>query len=285
MNYKVESAGNICVTLLNKLMHKFQMIQQDCADNPWVKEWPNIKVVDTWEDVSADIPVITGSNLLRHDVRHWLKNSQLAIYIGRGYVGNHIHKTRQWWRYSINSWANTQLMPIPYSRWDLINLPRHLWKVKTIKNILLAPSKMTATVWGSNQNGNWTDQLIDKFPCATVKIRLKGRKPHERWASLWDDLDWADLVITQSSAISCEAFWYGKKVISLEPCPTWAAGRTLLDDWQNPTEPVNRDQWHEHLAWSQFSNEEWASGEALSLIEKYLGPITNYKSDYNYNFN
>jgi hypothetical protein len=264
-------------------MYKFQITQQDFVENPWFQNWQNTKVVDTWEHVSSDIPVITASNLLRYEVRHWLKNSQPAIYIGRGYLGNHIGKGRWWWRYSVNSWANTELMPIPYSRWGLTELPRHPWKVKAIKNILLAPSKMTGQVWGSSQNDNWTDQLMDKFPGATVRIRPKARKSGLRWATLWDDLDWADLVIAQSSAITCEAFWYGKKVISLEPCPTWAAGRTLLDNWQDPTEPAGRDQWHEHLAWSQFSVKEWETGEALDLMERYLGPVVDYKSDHVYN--
>ena len=264
-------------------MYKFQVTQLDWSENPWFQNWKNIKVVDTWKDVSSDLPVIIGSDLLKYQVRQWLKTSQPAIYIGRGYLGNHIGKGRWWWRYSINSWANTQLMPIPYSRWKLTELPKHPWKVKTIKNILLCPSKMTGHVWGSNQNGNWTDQLMDKFPGATIRIRAKERKSALRWATLWDDLDWADLVIAQSSAITCEAFWYGKKVISLEPCPTWAAGRTLLDNWQDPAEPAGRDQWHEHLAWSQFSIKEWETGQALDLIEKYLGPVMDYKSNYSYN--
>jgi hypothetical protein len=265
-------------------MYKFQITHQDFVENTWFQNWQNTKVVDTWEHVSSDIPVITASNLLRYEVRHWLKNSQPAIYIGRGYLGNHIGKGRWWWRYSVNSWANTELMPIPYSRWGLTELPRHPWKVKAIKNILLAPSKMTSKVWESSQDGNWTDQLMDQFPGATVRIRPKARKSKLRWSTLWDDLDWADLVIAQSSAITCEAFWYGKKVISLEPCPTWAAGRTLLDNWQDPTEPAGRDQWHEHLAWSQFSRTEWETGEALNLIEKYLGPVVDYRSEYAYNF-
>ena len=275
--------GSICVSLLNKLMYKFQITHHASLDNPWFQNWKNIKIVDTWENVSNDLPVIIGSDLLKGEVRHWLKKSQPAIYIGRGYLGNHIGKGRWWWRYSVNGWANTQLMTPPHSRWGLLELPKHPWKVKSVKNILLAPSKMTGQVWGSSQNGNWTDQLMDKFPGATVRIRIKARKSGLRWATLWDDLDWADLVISQSSAITCEAFWYGKKVISLEPCPTWAAGRTLLDNWQDPTEPAGRDQWHEHLAWSQFSVKEWETGEALDLMERYLGPVVDYKSDHVYN--
>jgi len=264
-------------------MYKFQITQQASLDNPWFHNWKNIKIVDSWENVSNDLPVIIGSDLLKGEVRHWLKNSQPAIYIGRGYLGNHTGRGRYWWRYSVTDWANIKLMPVPYSRWDLLGLPKHPWKVNSIKNILLAPSKMTGHMWEPNQDGNWTDALMDKFPGATVRIRPKARKSGLRWGTLWDDLDWADLVIAQSSAITCEAFWYGKKVISLEPCPTWAAGRTLLDNWQDPTEPVGRDQWHEHLAWSQFSIEEWETGQALDLMERYLGPVIDYKSNYSYN--
>jgi hypothetical protein len=263
-------------------MYKFQITQRDFVENPWFQNWRNIKVVDTWENVSKDLPVIIGSNLLKVEVRHWLNNSQPAIYIGRGYLSNHRIKG-WWWRYSANGWANTELMPPPHSRWNLLGLPKHPWKVKTIKNILLAPSKATGSVWASNQNGHWTEQLMNKFPGATVRIRPKVGKSKLRRDTIIDDFDWADLVIAQSSAITCEAFWYGKKVISLEPCPTWAAGRTFLDNWQDPTEPAGRDQWHEHLAWSQFSRTEWETGEALDLIEKYLGPVIDYKSKYVYN--
>jgi hypothetical protein len=262
---------------------RFQITQKDYSENPWFQHWPKIKVVDTWENISSDLPVITGSDLTRYEVRHWLTSAQPAIYIGRGYLGNHIYKTRYWWRYSINGWANTQLTQVPHSRWNLTKLPRHPWKVKEVKNILLAPSKMTATLWNSNYGENWPAMLVDKFPGANVRIRLKQRKSGPRWATLWEDLDWADLVIAQSSAITCEAFWYGKKVISLEPCPTWAASRTLTEDWRDPAEPSNRDQWHEHIAWSQFSNEEWLTGKALTLIEKYIGPIIDYKSNHVYN--
>jgi hypothetical protein len=75
-------------------MYKFQVTQLDWSENPWFQNWGNIKVVDTWKDVSSDLPVIIGSNLLKYEVRQWLKTSQPAIYIGRGYLGNHIGKGR-----------------------------------------------------------------------------------------------------------------------------------------------------------------------------------------------
>jgi hypothetical protein len=130
----------------------------------------------------------------------------------------------------------------------------------------------------------WAEGLAAQFPGANVGIRYKAKKSWQRWQTLWADFDWADLVVAQSSAITCEAFWYGKKVISTEPCPTWAAERTMLDDWQNPTEPVLRDAWHEHLAWSQYTHEEWASGQALRLIDQYMGSAHDYDPEFKYNF-
>jgi hypothetical protein len=47
-------------------MYKFQVTQLDWAENPWFQNWKNIKVVDTWENVSSDLPVIIGSNLLKY---------------------------------------------------------------------------------------------------------------------------------------------------------------------------------------------------------------------------
>ena len=126
--------------------------------------------------------------------------------------------------------------------------------------------------------------MAAQFPGAEVKIRYKIKKSGLRWATLFEDLDWADLVVAQGSAITAEAFWYGKKVISTHPCITWAAQQNTLEDWQDPKEPELRDVWHEHLAWSQFRNEEWESGEALNLIEKYFKDIVNYKTNYNYSF-
>lgn len=254
-------------------------------NNDWLKYRKDVTILDSWEKADPTQVVIAPSNLLHAPVRSWMNNKQPAIYIGRGYVGNHLHKTRKWWRYSINGWANIKIENIPYSRWRMLNLPKHPWKVKQIKNILIAPSKMTSPIWDPQLEFRWAEHMATKFPGAEVKIRYKGKSTsHSRWVTLWDDLDWADLVVSQSSAITCEAFWYGKKVLSTEPCPTWAAGRTTLDNWQDPTEPSLRDAWHEHLAWSQFTIDEWVSGEALNIIKRYVGSINLYHHEYNYNF-
>lgn len=262
----------------------YKILESDFNDS-LVSSWTNLEIVKNLSEIKKDDPMIMGGDILRSDVRSRLVESQPTIYIHRGYLGNHLYKTRRWWRYSINSFANTRLLDIPYSRWELLNLPKHPWKVKKVKNVLIAPSKMTSSVWDPELGDSWAESMLDKFPKAKVRIRPKARTPGLRWSTLWEDLDWADLVVSQSSAITVEALWYGKKVISLFPCPTWAAGAdSSLENWNDPTEPKYRDAWHEHIAWSQFTNTEWASGDALSMIEQYIGNVQEYKSGVRYDF-
>lgn len=260
-----------------------QVLKSEFSSTPWlIENLKNIIYLDNWESANPNIPVLCEGDLLHSHVRHWLTNKQLAIYIARGALGNHPLKKRNFWRYSINDWANIVDRDIPYSRWHILNLERHRWKVKEVKKVLVAPSKMTSKVWTPEHNYYWAEFMLDKFPGAEVKIRRKIGKPGKRYETLWSDLDWADLVVSQSSAITCEAFWYGKKVISTEPCTTWLAGQQDLQDWQNPAEPEGRDKWHEHIAWNQFTIEEWTTGIAWNLMKQYIGDIKTYGFKHSY---
>jgi hypothetical protein len=264
----------------------FQVLTSECNEFPISTAWNHrIEKIDDWKLVDKSKPIFCIGDLLNENVRAWLKHDYPAIYFARGYVGNHQYKRENWmWRAGIRGWANTKILNVPYSRWHLLNLKKNPWKVKKVKNVLLAPSKMTSKIWSRQKSAEWVESMMEKFPGADVRVRLKGEKPSLRWQTLWNDLDWSDLVVSQGSAITCEAFWYGKKVISLEPCSTWAAEKFTLADWQNPEEPKARDLWHEHLAWSQFTRDEWQSGKVFELIKLYYGDVLSYSSGHTYNF-
>lgn len=286
LNLVMDLLGNTCDNLFDM---QVQLLRNEFTqDHPWLSGWQSqfekIDFIDDWRQVRSDQLVIAGSDVRSWYVRHWLNRRQPALYIGRGYVGNHIAKHRWLWRVSVNGWANTRLMPVLHSRWHLMNLPRHSWKVRQVKRVLIAPSKLTSLSWCHQSPEQWAEDMAKKFPGADVRIRYKARKPWQRWQTLWADLDWADLVVAQSSAITCEAFWYGKKVLSTEPCPTWACGAQRIEDWQDPSEPKSRDEWHEHLAWSQYTVEEWTSGKALELIKSYVSDFYKYDPGHTYNF-
>lgn len=268
-------------------MKELQVFPEQFPDINILKNWEHngrkIILITDWRFVNPEIPIYCFSDLTHEYVRRWLNTNQPAIYGGRGYVGNHLYKQRLFSRVSVNGWANISLNSFPHSRWRVMNLPKHPWKVRNVKRVLIAPSKATSTYWTPNLENGWVASMMDKFPGAEIKVRFKTGKPGVRWSTLWNDFDWADLVVSQSSAVTVEAFWYGKKVISTEPCITWAAHKSTLDNWEDPTEPLLRDQWHEHLAWSQFTNAEFSSGEFLNLLEQYVGPITSYNPQHHYN--
>lgn len=266
------------------MIRGYQAIKIDCGIGSHLENWSNLIIRESYTDVDSKIPVVISGDLKRPEVKKFMNTRQPAIYIARGYLGNHLYKKRRWWRYSVNGFANTILHTVPHSRWKMLELPKHPWKVKKVKNVLIAPSNMMEYIWDPIRGGQWPEYMMQQFPGAEVRIRHKASTPGERWSTLWQDLDWADLVVAQGSAITVEAFWYGKKVISIHPCPTWAAGKTVLEDWNNPQEPKLRNAWHEHLAWCQFTNEEWASQQALDLIKSYLGDIKDYDPGYTHNF-
>ena len=128
------------------------------TDHPYLPGWRQyfnqVHILDDWRNVRKDMLVITGSDVRSWHVRHWLNQRQPALYIGRGYVGNHLYKQRKFWRVSVNGWANTKLLPVPHSRWAEMNLPRHEWKSQSESNLMAVYFLMhslwfriTATLW------------------------------------------------------------------------------------------------------------------------------------------
>lgn len=247
-------------------------ILPDFADHPFVAGWREVTevVVKTPDQVSSDDIVVCSGDLTHEHVRRWIERNQTAIYIARGYLGNHLHKQRNWWRATVNGWANLTAFKPPHSRWDLLGLPRHPIKPASDQRVLIAPSKMTTEFWTGEKPHIWAERMSREYAGHDVRIRYKEGKSGSRWATLFQDLAWADLVVSQSSAITVEAKWFGCQTRSTEPCPTWV--------------DLPHDEWLEHIAWSQFTNAEWASGEALKLICSYYGNLRMYPQGHQYRF-
>lgn len=241
--------------------------------NGW-KKWANKLIpIKNTEEGDPEIPLLMGTNLANGDHRNWVSARRPYISMNRQLTRNWCDKHRSMLRISVNSYAATQLGKFSHSRWPVQGLEKHPWKVNKVENILIAPPEKSIYAWTGIWGLDWAEQIKNQLEPqgANVKIRPKLRKRGPRTVTLFDDLDWADLVITYSSAISVEAFWWGKKVISLGVCPTWVACDNTLDNWKDPTEPINRDIWHEHVSWIQFKFEEFESGDAQEMTYQYQG--------------
>lgn len=278
------------VLLVNIVMNKVAQIVQGVFSNDdadFVKGWKRYlnKLIIVEHELLADpeIPMIIPANPIGW-VGQWMANKRPFFAVNRPYLGSWLAKKRFASRVSVNSFACTKLGNIPFTRWPTMQLDIEPWKVKEVKNVLIAPSKKSQAIFTGEDVNLWADRLKDFFESqgANVKIRPKvGKKGIQHWGykpggfvGLFGedgDFEWADLVVSYSSAITAEAFWYGKKAISLGVCPTWVACDNHLGNWKDPIEPINRGIWHEHMAWIQFHTEEWKSGVAQDLTVAYQG--------------
>lgn len=265
---------------------KYQILTRE-FDKPFIKGWQRFSSrVILIEDIAlADpgIPLILPANPLGL-VGQWMRDKKPYIAINRPYIGSWVEKKRFSSRVSINSFAPTRLGKFQHSRWNTTRLQQQPWKVKEVNNVLIAPSNKSQAIFTNEDINAWSMRLKTFFESqgANVKIRPKvGKKGVQHYGQIESgfkgvfgndgDFEWADLVVSYSSAITAEAFWYGKKVISLGPCPTWVACDNTLDNWRDPREPSNRNIWHEHVAWCQFNLSEWYDGSAQEKALYYQG--------------
>ena len=263
---------------------QFQILSREFDEqfiNGWKKFTHQLIVVDDIALANPEIPLVVPANPLGL-IGEWMAAKRPYIAINRPYIGSWLETKRFAARVAVNSFACTRFGNASYQRWNTTRLDIQPWKVKEIKNVLIAPSKKSQGIFTTVDPVVWSNQLKEFFESqgANVKVRLKiGKKGIQHYGNglfkgvFGDDGDfeWADLVVSYSSAITAEAFWYGKKVISLGPCPTWVACEHTLDNWNDPTEPVNRHAWHEHVAWVQFNHNEWFDGSAQEMTLYYQG--------------
>lgn len=249
----------------------------------WKKYCHSVIVLKPGELPNPEIPWVCPANPISFAAK-WQKSHYPHFSINRPYIGSHLSKHRTSYRISVNSFACTQIGKRTQTRWPLMNIPKEPWKVKEVKNVLIAPSRKSQYGFTNEEPTEWAQKMKDFFISQGVnaKIRPKaGKKGAQHWGDpskgvtpLFGpdgDFEWADLVVSYSSAITAEAFWYGKKAISLGVCPTWTCCDKDLNDWRNPVEPKGREDWHEHMAWIQFTYEDFYSGLAQELTHLYQG--------------
>lgn len=249
------------------------------------KRWADkFTLVDSWADADPEVPMVFGANLVSREHREWLKLKRPCFVMNRQMLGQWATKHREYARIAVNSYGNTKLGPMPHDRWTNMNLEIQPWKVNKVINVLIAPPRKSIIYWQGMNGVDWAEPIKKRLELEGANVRIRP-KTGKKGAQHFGDLDrgvtglfgtdgefeWADLVVSYSSAITAEAFWYGKKVISLGVCPTWVACDNTLDNWQDPTEPANRSLWAHHVSWLQFKYPEWETGDAQEMTVHYQG--------------
>jgi len=241
---------------------KFQILKSTDESRGYlltfVKHNYDYKIVtkDTIEDERILIfsnPIVDGFEVLKQHPN--LK----YLYIDNGYLGNHLKKRPNYYRISYNSLQNSDIKPVLFSRANKIPFGTRPWSSNGNYNLLVCPGK-TSPVWSfTNTNySEWKQEMIDKFD--NLKIREKEGPRYPRFKTLWEDIADAKKVIVYHSMTAVEAMMLGKEV--------HVSGHSAVELYSNKYN-YNRQPVIEHIAWSQFSRDEFLDGTAWQLTYEY----------------
>ena len=195
-----------------------------------------------------------------------IKDPSLKFFhLDNGYIGNHLHKTPEYYRISYNCLQNTQVRPIKNSRIDRLALDSNLWNEWNSNgdyNLLVMPNKSNIFKYLGEDYDTWRRDTIKHYESLPTKliIREKEGKRRQRFKEILPMMLNAKKVITYHSMAVVEALCLGK--------PIEVLGQSAVQNWQNQY-GFDRNPMLEHIAHSQFSRDEYASGEAWKITNEY----------------
>jgi len=187
------------------------------------------------------------------------------FHIDNGYIGNHRHKTPFYYRISYNSLQNTKPCPVPHSRREFLEFDDNLWQDWNPigeYNLLVMPNNSNIFKYLGQDYDTWRRDTIQYYESQPTKlvIREKEGKRRQRFKEVLPLMSNAKQVITYHSMAAVEALCLGKPIKIL--------GQSAVEHWQGQTN-FDRSEMLEHIAWSQFSRNEFASGTAWKCTFKY----------------
>lgn len=141
------------------------------------------------------------------------------------------------------------------------------WR-KTGRSIIVCPpTDFFAAAHGCE---NWLDETLARLRLETdrpIVIRAKPRAG-EPFVPLREALQNAHALVTHSSNVAIEAACLGTPVFVSPTSAAAPIGLTDIGMIEAPRYP-KRDGWLAHLAYSQFTLEEFASGEAWNIMQMH----------------
>ncbi len=239
---------------------------------PWLKV--GAKIYDTIDQVPTDCVLISiHYPPWRSPYKEWIEKGLEHIEIDYGYwgVNNPRRNTR---RVTYKGSHNVNQKSIPYSRLNTLNPSVEDWKKNRGNYLLLIePQPSILTERTGLLLGDWQLQLLEKLKPhwnGDIKWRRKaGGKNAGRWPSFLEDLKGCHAVVGERTMACVEAVILGYPAYTTDFSTVSLLMGTDLSALKNPIYP-DRHQWLEHVAWSQFSPEEFEQGsKVVELVESY----------------
>ena len=188
------------------------------------------------------------------------------FHLDNGYIGNHRHKTPEYYRISYNSLQNTKVCtPVDKSRIEHLEIDDNLWQEWNKEgdyNLLVMPNNSNIFKYLGQDYNTWRTDTVRHYDSLPEKliIREKEGKRRQRFQEILPMMLSAKKVITYHSMAVVEALCLGK--------PIEVLGQSAVQHWQGQF-GFDRTEMLEHIAHSQFRREDFANGLAWDITFKY----------------
>lgn len=250
--------------------YKFQIPQSTIEVRgqlfPFLIKHHDVKIIKDKTQLEDDRILIFS-----HPFDNWVfdvivKNKYINFFhLDNGYIGNHLYKTPNWYRISYNSMQNVNVLPTTESRIDTLEITDQFWSDWDDSgdyNLLVLPNQSNIFRYLGEDYNNWREKTIahyEKLDTPLV-IREKIGKRRQRFEEIIPLIKNSKKVIVYHSMTAVEAICLGKPVEIL--------GQSAVQKWNNQF-GFNRNEMLEHIAWSQYSRRDFATGYAWSCTLKY----------------
>ncbi|MGH7026610.1 glycosyltransferase [Brevundimonas sp.] len=182
-------------------------------------------------------------------------------YFGRGHYLNY--------RITRNAHEAGQVRDCPPDRAKALGLELSPWR-RGDSTILVCPP--TQYFMDAHGCPDWLNETLATLrACTDRPVEIRGKPvPGDPSEPLESALGRAYAIVTHSSNIAVEAAVAGVPVFVAPTSAAAPVGETDLTRIEQPARP-DREAWLSHLAYSQFTLDEIASGEAWRLLLEYEG--------------
>jgi hypothetical protein len=240
--------------------------------NPWLK--CGAKTFNYVNEVPSDHTLISCHHPpWRSPYKEWIFNGNKHIEIDYGYWGlnNPRRNTR---RVTYMNSHNLKMKKVPFSRIKTLNPKIENWKsrrgdylllIEPQPKILYERTGKTFEVWQKE----FFEQLQSHWDGPIKWRRKSGGKNPDRWPSYIRDLEGCHAVLGERTMACVEAVMLGYPAYTTDFSAVSLLMGTDLSAIKNPIMP-DRSNWLEHIAWSQFTPEDFANGHSVvKMVEDY----------------
>ena len=237
---------------------------------PWRKR--GLKEFARVADIPTDYVLISSHHPpWREPLRSWIAQGRSWIEIEYGYWGPDTPR-RETRRVTYNGYHNMHSRPVPHSRSQLFPQPQlRPWRQRW-GDYVLAIQPVEAIL--QERTGENLEQFrsrlgaeIARYWSGPVKSRKKVGAKFSRFESFQQQLEQAHAVVGERTMACVEACLLGVPAYTVDASMT----TLLMGGIENLTQPQypNRDQWWEHICWSQFNRSEFDTPVPADLVEQY----------------